>query len=172
MRLKLALALLSLALATPNAFANEVIKKSIADASVVGEGRLTVAFWDVYDATLYAPEGKWDVSKPFALSIRYFRNISGKDIADRSVQEMRAQGFDDEVKLAAWNAQLKNIIPDVQNGSVLSAIFVPGQKTAFYDGKEPIGSIKGNEFAQRFFDIWLSEDTSEPELRRKLLGLP
>ncbi|MES2728976.1 MAG: chalcone isomerase family protein [Pseudomonadota bacterium] len=172
MRLNVIACVALLNLATSIAWANEVIiTKAMMNAAVVGEGRLSVAFWDVYDARLYAPDGKWEPSKTFALSIHYLRAIDGKDIADRSVQEMRAQGFSDEVKLAAWNAQMKKIFPNVKNGSVISAVFIPGQKTTFYNDKQPIGVIKGAEFTQRFFDIWLSEKTSEPYLRKQLLGL-
>jgi hypothetical protein len=30
--------------------------------------------------------------------------------------------------------------------------------------------IQDSTFTQRFFDIWLSEKTSEPKFRKKLLG--
>ncbi len=171
MQLRLILCALILASTPKSIWASELIQKSIGNASIVGEGKLSVAFWDVYNATLHAPGGEWNSSRPFALSIKYFRDIRGKDIADRSVQEMRMQGFNDEVRLAAWNAQMKSIFPDVKNGSILSAIFIPGKQTTFYNGNQPIGVIKGDEFSRRFFDIWLSEKTSEPELRKQLLGL-
>lgn len=152
------------------AHALESVQATVPDASVVGRGTLTYAFWDIYDATLYAPQGKWDRSKPFALSIRYNWPLDGKSIADRSVQEIRKQGFQDEVKLATWNAQMKSIFPDVGQGTVLTAVHAPGVKTVFYHDNKIIGSIKGDEFGRYFFDIWLSEKTSAPDLRRNLLG--
>ncbi len=151
-------------------FSAEAINKKIPNAAVVGHGVLTYAFWDVYKATLYAPGGNWRANKPQALLIKYKLSIKGKDIANRSVQEMRKQGFTDEVKLAEWNAQMKNIFPDVKNGSVLSAIYTPGRYTAFYSGDTLIGKVKGDLFGQKFFGIWLNEKTSEPALRLALLG--
>lgn len=153
------------------AFSAETIMRLIPDAKMVGQGRLSVAFWDVYDASLYAPQGKLTETGPHALSIRYMREIEGKDIADRSVQEIRDQGFSDEIRLAAWNAQMKAIFPDVRDGTMLSAVFIPGQKTVFYEGEKQIGVIKDAEFTRLFSDIWLGEKTSEPTLRRKLLGI-
>lgn len=153
------------------AFAGNAIFASLPGAAEVGRGVLSYAFWDMYEARLYAPAGRFDPRKPVGLSIHYFHAISGADIADRSVQEIRGQGFGDEVKLAAWNAQLKSIFPDVRAGSVLSAVYVPGQKTTFYRGEDVIGTVKGDEFGRLFFGIWLSEKTSEPQLRRALLGL-
>lgn len=153
------------------AIANNVVKKYIPNAEQVGKGRLSVAFWDVYDATLYAPYGRWDAYTPYALSIRYFREIKGADIAKRSVEEMRKQGVADEVKLAEWGTQMFGIFPDVKNGSELTAVFTTQKSTNFYSNDKFIGSINGVEFGTHFFNIWLSEKTSEPELRRKLLGL-
>lgn len=170
MRAKLWL-FLGLFLYAQGALAMEPIKAHVPNATMVGRGVLTYAFWDVYEATLYAPDGRWDSASPAALTIEYYRAINGKDIADRSVQEMRKQGFTDEVKLAAWNAQLKAIFPDVKDGTVLSAVYVPGKHTTFYNGTAEIGTIKGNDFGSQFLGIWLGEATSEPELRRALLGL-
>jgi hypothetical protein len=152
------------------AAAAEPVMRKIPDAAVVGEGRLSFAFWDVYDATLYAPRGEMNQQAPFALSIRYMREIEGADIAERSVEEMRAQGFADETRLTSWNQQMKEIFPDVKDGTVLTAIFIPGGETMFYEDNTPVGTIKDAEFTRWFSDIWLSEKTSEPGLRRELLG--
>lgn len=151
--------------------ASDVVQKHVPGAKQVGTGRLSILFWDVYDATLYAPEGKWDSRRSYALSIDYFREINGADIAKRSAEEIRKQGFSDEAKLSMWQAQMREIFPDVKNGSELTAVFTSQKSTDFYSDGAHIGSIKGAEFGTYFFNIWLSENTSEPELRRKLLGL-
>ncbi len=171
MRRRILVFLGTLLVCLQSALATEIIVSSLPGASVVGRGVLSYAFWDVYKVTLYAQDGRFDFNKPFALSIEYFLAISSKDIADRSVQEMRKQGFSDEVKLAAWHAQLKSIFPDVRNGTVLSAVYAAKQQTTFYNGPTIIGTIAGDDFGRAFFGIWLDEKTSEPRLRRALLGL-
>lgn len=168
---KLIILLTAFLLYSPCTKANEAIMSSVPNASVVGRAVLSYVFWDIYEATLYAPKGRYDPAQPFALSIEYFHEIDGKDIADKSVQEMRKQGFGDEIKLATWNAQLKTIFPDVKNGTVLSAVYIPGRQTNFFNGDQAIGAIKGDDFGTLFFGIWLNEHTSAPELRRALLGL-
>ncbi len=154
-----------------NTPARETIALAVPAASIVGQGVLSYAFWDIYKATLYAPDGLWHAAKPFALSIEYYRALNGKDIADRSVQEMRKQGFSDEVTLAAWHSQMKAIFPNVKKGTMLTAVYTPAKQTTFYQGDDTIGAIKGDDFGQWFFAIWLAEKTSEPKLRRALLGL-
>ncbi len=168
---KLLITLSILFLYTHSARANQQIFDAIPNASIVASATLSYAFWDIYQATLYAPKGQWSPNQPFALSIKYHQTIKGKKIAAESVKEIRKQGFTDEKKLAAWHSQMNAIFPNVKNGTILSAVYQPNQHTMFYHANQPIGTIKDPEFSKLFFDIWLSEKTSEPELRRILLGL-
>ena len=110
-------------------YASELVSRYVPDAEKVGEGRLTVMVWDVYDASLYAPKGEWEEDKPFALKLTYLRDIKGKKIADRTIEEIRKQGFDDEVKLADWHAQLIRIFPDVNEDTSLVGIYKDNQET-------------------------------------------
>ena len=152
------------------AYALDHIRSHVPKAQKVGEGRLTYMFWDVYDATLYAPQGDWNNDQPFALQLSYLREIEGKKIADRSAEEMRNQGIDDEVKLAAWHTQMRKIFPDVDEGVRLTGIHTDKGEAVFYRDNEEIGRINDPEFSRAFFDIWLNGKTSSPDLRRKLLG--
>ena len=158
-------------LSMTSARANDAVQTHVPSGQEVGSARLSLMFWDVYDVTLYAPHGKWSSGAPFALKLHYFLEIKGADIADRSVQEMRKQGFSDELKLAAWHTQMRDLFPDVSDGTELAAVFVPGEITNFYQNGRFIGNIHGADFSLQFFNIWLGEKTSEPELRQKLLGL-
>lgn len=143
----------------------------IPNAQEVGSGRLTVFFWDVYDASLFAPDGEWSENKPYALSLSYLRDLKGSDIAERSVEEMREQGFSDEVTLATWHQKMKSLFPDVDDNTTLTGIRDQKGNTVFYHNGERLGAINDPEFSKWFFGIWLNENTSEPALRRKLLGM-
>lgn len=162
-------ALLALLQITP-ALASERIASYIPDVKPVGTGRLSVFMIDVYDATLFAPAGKWQPGDPLALQLTYLREIKGSKIADRSVEEMRALGIEDEIKLAAWHAQMRRIFPDVDEGISLTGVLSPQGESIFFRNGEEIGRIKDPDFGKAFFGIWLSEKTSAPELRQKLLG--
>lgn len=151
-------------------FAMEHILKHIPQAQEVGEARMSVMLWDIYDAELFAPNGIWNEQNPFALQLTYLRDLKGAKIADRSVQEMRFQGFNDEIKLATWHTQMRRIFPDVGNGDSLTGIHAKDGQTIFYNGNAEIGRIKDPEFGKYFFSIWLSPKTSAPDIRQSLLG--
>lgn len=158
-------------LTTPSAAkALEFIDNYIPDAKISGSDRYSYVFFDVYDVTLFAPSGQWTKSEPFALSLKYLRKLKGKRIANSSIQEIRSQGLKDEVKLASWYSQMKEIFPDVQKGSTLTGIHLPGQETRFYYNDTRIGTIKDPEFGHWFFGIWLAETTRAPALKQKLTG--
>lgn len=146
------------------------INKYITDAKKVGEGNLKFLFWNVYKASLYAPNARYSAGKPVALELEYFMNLDGEDIADRSIAEIKKQGFTDKKKLSAWNNEMKKIFPNVQSGMVLTGVLTNKSSTVFLKNGKKIGEITDKEFGKRFFDIWLSEKTSAPQLKRHLIG--
>lgn len=148
-----------------------VVARYVPAAKKVGSARLSFLFWDVYDATLYAPGGRWDNDTPFALAIRYLRDLKGEAIAKRSRDEMEKLGFSNETKLDAWLEQMAGIFPDVEEATVLTGVRNKDGRTFFYKKDIRVGIIKDPEFADWFFGIWLNEKTSEPQMRKELLGL-
>ena len=139
--------------------------------NLVGEARMTYLFWDVYDAKLFAHDGQWRVDEPFILELNYLRSLKGKSIAERSIEKIRDQGFDNEVKLNEWLITLVKIFPDVDETSTIKGVVDEKRSTRFYLNDELIGTIEQPEFTTQFFNIWVGEKTSEPKLRKKLLGL-
>ena len=150
-----ALLLLSLTYAAPVLAEAERLST---DSNRVGKARLTYLFWDVYDAVLYA------------LKLTYLRDLDGRDIAERSAKEMRKQGLKDEDKLAEWQSTMTAIFPDVSDGDVLTGEVNEDRHTRFFFNGEVVGNVDDPAFTRAFFGIWLSENTSEPEMREQLLG--
>ncbi|NBN63304.1 hypothetical protein GWI72_01530 [Microvirga tunisiensis] len=140
-------------------------------AELVGKGRLTFLGFRIFDAELYAPSGRYSASRPFALKLTYLRRFSGDAIAERSVDEIRRQGFSDEAKLQAWYAEMQRIFPNVASGDSITGVRDTSGKTVFYKNGRKIGTIADQEFTRRFFAIWLGNNTQDPDLRARLTGL-
>jgi len=149
----------------------DYIRDSVPDAALVGEGRMKVMAFKIYDAALYAPRGEWQADKPFALRLSYLRDIEGARIVKRSITEIKAQGFDDQKKLDQWDAQMREIFPDVEVGTTITGVYDGIGATVFYRDGTKIGHIEDPDFSAWFFNIWLSENTRAPKLRRVLLGM-
>ncbi len=148
----------------------EPIARDVANLSVRGEGLLRFFGFKVYDIRLWTQGKPYSPEEPFALELAYDMSLKGRDIAERSVKEMRDQGHADEAKLKRWGEEMARIFPDIKKGDALIGVSVPGKEARFYSRDKFIAAVPDAEFARAFFDIWLSAKTSEPKLRERLLG--
>ena len=149
--------------------AGAFIQQQLPEAKKVSSARYSVFVFDVYDATFYTVSGKAEVKPPFALQLTYLRTFKGEGIADRSAEEMRDYQGVDEVTLAGWHSQMRNIFPDVIKGDSIAGLYPDKTKCRFYKNNVLIGHVNDEKFCNAFFDIWFGENTSAPKLRTELL---
>ena len=140
---------------------------------LMGKGRLSYWGFPVYDARLWAAPGLQPeklATQPFALELAYLRDFSSLAIAERSIVEMRRSASISEAQAKTWVAQMRRVIPDVRKGDRVMGVNRPGLGALFLVNGKPSGEIRDAEFARLFFGIWLSTQTSEPQLRSALLA--
>ncbi len=142
------------------------------DFEAVGSGTLRFFGLRIYDATLWSPGGVWSAGHPYALELVYARSFAGGAIAQRSIEEMRAQRPWPEATLARWERAMRALFPDVEKGDRLIGVRMPGAGATFYSGTRKLGQISDEAFADAFFGIWLAPATRAPELRAQLLKSP
>ncbi len=163
--------LLGAILCMPAMAVNSVAEKYVTSAKLVGKGRLHVFMFKVFDARLYAPEGEFDPTRPFALSLSYLRSIDSASIVDSTIKELRKQRSWDANTIEGWREALAGIIPDVDPETTITGVRTDAGATHFYQGEQMIGEISDPSFTAAFFDIWLGDTTSQPQLRRELLQI-
>lgn len=149
------------------------VSAQLPEVKVRCEGELTFLGLSIYDARLYRDanaRGDCAPDEPFALQLIYKRRLYGDLIAARSVEEMTKLGYGTAEQRARWGELLKKMLPDVDAGDFLTGVNVPRRGVRFYQNGNPIGAIYDRDFAQAFFGIWLDPRTSEPTLRKQLLG--
>lgn len=142
-------------------------------ARLIGQARLTVWGFDIYDARLWAPapfNAASFAASALALELNYLRNFQAADIAERSLKEMRRSQPVSDAQAALWKAELLRVIPDVRKGDRITGVHRPGQGAAFWVNGRASGEVPDADFARLFFGIWLSPDTSEPRMREALLA--
>lgn len=150
----------------------ETIARDVMGLTVRGEAVMRFFGLKVYDVRLWTQMKAFTHTDPFVVELVYDMTLNGKDIAQRSVKEMRTQGISDEAKLKRWGDEMAKIFPDIKKGDSLIGVSIPGKEARFYNREKLIATVPDPEFAKAFFDIWLSEKSSEPTLRLKLLGAP
>ncbi|GGB35289.1 hypothetical protein GCM10011316_04280 [Roseibium aquae] len=144
--------------------------RTVPAAELVGEGRLRILGFRVFDAKLYAPNGRYDPKSAFALQLTYLRDFPGDAIARETIKEIQRQGFRNQANLDRWGDQLTKILPNVKSGQSITGVRTADGGTLFYFGDRLIGRIDESEFTERFFSIWLGNNTRNPELRARLVG--
>lgn len=161
-------ALLVSALSTP-AFAASCEASVPGDFSKVGETRLSVLFWDVYDATLYSPSGEYEKSERQALRLDYLRDIDAADLIETTEEEWQKLKLDSS-EHGEWLAKLKDIWPDIKEGDCLLLVESDNGYAEFYQGEELLGTVESQVFTDQFLAIWLSPESRFEDERNELVG--
>ena len=137
---------------------------------LIGEGSLKVFLWPVYDVRLLSDDKKFSWDNDLVLEFDYLRALKKNAVVEASVKEMRRQKGVTEKQLSKWQTYLERGIQPVQKATKASLYWTAeGRITFYYDGAKTV-TIEDADFARAFLNIWLGPETSEPELRRTLLG--
>jgi len=145
------------------------IDQHLAQARLAGAGPFTWFGLRIYDAELWVGEQGYQPGAPFVLDLRYARKLDGAKIAKASFDEMEKLGAGTPAQRAAWLARMKEIFPDVKEGTRISGAFLPGAGARFYLDGKPLATVPDPDFARAFFAIWLDPNTSARGLRTALL---
>jgi hypothetical protein len=143
---------------------------ALAGAREAGSGAFRFFGLRVYDAKLWTPGPGFDPAAPFAFGIRYARDIKGFKLAEESVNQWRRMRYGFEDRYDAWEDQMRRVFPDVKPDDELVGVHMPGRGALFYFNGKATGEVADTAFARAFFAIWLDERTTEPALRRALIG--
>ena len=136
---------------------------------LVGQARLKVLVWEVYDSALFTPSGRWQGEAPYQLSLHYLRDIPAAKLVEETEKAWREQGRS-HPKQNEWLALLGDLWPDISQGdNLVFGLNAAGDSTFWFNGS-PIGGINDRDFGKLFGGIWLDPDTPRPELRAQLIG--
>jgi hypothetical protein len=137
---------------------------------LVGEARLQVLFWSIYDSRLFTADGTYESGeRPVRLEIQYLRDIDADDLVARTAQEWEQQGIRHE-RRAQWLEAMAELWPDIRENDTLALELDETNRSVFFHNGRELGTVEDPDFGQHFLDIWLSPDTSRPELRLALIG--
>jgi hypothetical protein len=140
------------------------------DLKKVGEAKLKVLFWDVYNSSLYTNTGEYHEDQfPQAIKINYLRDIDAEDLIEITQDEWDKLGIK-KVIFNQWIPLLTNIFPDIKKGDTLLLSVSENQQSEFFFNGKTIGKITDQTFGKSFLRIWLDKKCSYPKVRYKLIG--
>lgn len=141
--------------------------KATAPLIRVGSATYRKLGFTIYHATLWAPGGVYDANKPYALQLRYARDLSQDTLVDAVATDVKDQEQPDPMTMAAWQQTLNEVLPAVKDEEELIGVSVPGSDAKlFFNGKYH-ATMKDKRLARAFMGIWLG-DKANPDIRAKL----
>ena len=144
------------------------IASQIHASSPVGTASYHKLFLHVYDASFWSDSDGWK-QFPYALTVTYTMDIDAVDLADHARDDMAYSSDLSEAQRDHYRDQLMKLWPDVDEGDRITALAdKDGSTTFFYNGRLR-GRIQDPQFTRAFFGMWLSERSSEPQMRAELL---
>ena len=137
----------------------------------VGSAKFTVLFWDIYNSSLFTHSGRYEenLDQDVILKIEYLKDITAEELIKRTVEQWQHLKYK-KSDYETFIPNLKRIWPNISAGDSLT-LYRNNQSTEFYFNNTNIGVIDNEQFYKLFLAIWLSPDTSEPELRQSLIGI-
>ena len=143
----------------------------IKELDQVGTATLRVLFWTIYNSTLYSLDGEFRGVEPgIALELTYRRRITTTTLIDWTRREWQKQSLSGE-QSEEWLEILSTIWSDVKRGDVLVLKVSSDLSSEFYKNDELIGSLTDPLFTSNFLSIFISEKSSYPKLRARLVGI-
>lgn len=150
-----------------------LVKADTADVPLieVGTADMSLLWLDIYSAKLFSIDGKYQANRfPMTLDIQYHRDIDAGDLVDATIEQWQHLGLTkDNIEL--YRQQIVKAWPDVKEGDRLTFRVNTPEDAAFLLNDKPYYQVNNSQFPEAFLDIWLSEKTSHPELRKQLIGV-
>ncbi|WP_286235171.1 chalcone isomerase family protein [Thalassotalea sediminis] len=146
------------------------VDKVKSDLTQVGKATFSFLFWDIYHSKLYTNSGTYSEkeNQTLLLEIQYLKDIARDDLLEKTVEQWQYLGFSIE-QYGKYLDTLRVLWPNIEAGDSLS-LLDDNQSSHFYFNGELLGTIEDTKFAEIFLAIWLSEKTSQPLLRKRLIG--
>jgi hypothetical protein len=141
-------------------------------ATLHGKARLRVIV-HVYDAALYGTKNfntAQPYAQPIALSVKVGRAFRSTTIVRQMVKEMNRQNLP-AATIAEYEKTFSSIMPSVEENDTLTGVYTPKSGWSLWFKGKQLGEWADDVFARAFFDIWLGENTSQPDVRKELLRL-
>jgi len=149
----------------------DIANRSDATLIQVGAADMSLLWLDIYSAKLFSVDGKYQANRfPLVLDIQYHRDIEAVDLVDASIEQWQHLGLTED-DIALYLQQLVHAWPDIKQGDRLTFRVNNPEDAAFLLNDTPYYQVNNAQFPEAFLDIWLSEKTSRPKLRKQLIGV-
>ncbi len=151
-----------------NKISETILEKFIPNYKLVGRATYKFLLLDIYYATLISETGYYPSDK-FALILSYNRDFTKKSVVEETIKQLKIQKQYSDKELIELKELLNKAFRPIKKNDHFIAMKLK-DKGIFYFKDEKVLETKDMEFLNLFFNIWLREDSEDPNFTKSLLG--
>ncbi|MBN67606.1 MAG: hypothetical protein CMM94_08605 [Rickettsiales bacterium] len=136
----------------------------------LGSSGKDILWFDLYDIALWTDREHWSYDAPFALTFDVQKSFGKDSLMERVIANISYQR-----ELPKWEEQwyrdtLSPILTDITQGDEISIVYKAEEKAEIYKNAKLQGRLSDPQLIKDLFNIWLSAETLEQDIRRDLLS--
>lgn len=157
-------------LAVPCAARGDALSQIMPTAKRVGAARFKVVFFKIYDAELFAPNGSFRRSGPYALRLTYLINAKKDRIISSTVKEMKRQKAAGKGVIESWIPLMERHFISMDEGSQADFIHTGDGRLLIAANGRVISEITDGAFITALMDVWLGPKVRDKAFQNSLMG--
>ena len=165
-----ALFALPAALALPGRLLADTLPGIMPTAKKVGEARFKVFLFKIYDAELFAPDGRFDRNGPYGLRLTYLVDAKKDRIISSTVKEMKRQKAASKVKIDSWIPLMERHFIAMAKGGRAGFLDTGDGRLLVTANGRVVSEIDDRKFITALMDVWLGPKVRDRDFQDKLMG--
>jgi len=151
-----------------NKSTENVLDNYFSSYELVGQATYKFLLLDIYYAKLISETEQYP-SEKFALILEYNRGFTKESVVKETIKQLKIQKKYSDNELVELKQFLDKIFRPIKKNDHFIAMKLK-DKGIFYFKDEKVLETKDIDFLNLFFNIWLREDSEDPNFTKSLLG--
>ena len=156
-------------LTLPGVARGDALADIMPTAKRVGAARFQVLFFKIYDAELFAPNGDFSRTGPYALRLTYLIDAKKDRIISSTVKEMRRQKAASKSVIDSWIPLMERHFIAMDKGGQAGFIHTGDGRLVTANGRV-ISEVVNAAFITALMDVWLGPKVRDKGFQDSLMG--
>ena len=157
-------------LALPVTARGDAFLQFMPTAERVGAARFKVMFFKIYDAELFAPDGRFDRNGPYGLRLTYLVDAKKDRIISSTVKEMKRQKAASKAKIDSWIPLMERHFIAMDKGGRAGFLDTGDGRLLVTANGRVVSEIDDRRFITALMDVWLGPKVRDRDFQDKLMG--
>lgn len=150
---------------------SEIVELYDASPKLIGEASFRFGVFKLYDSALWGENSSYNTDETYSLTLVYARRISSKAFTNVAIKELERTTGKPESNFEYLRDDFMKCFPPVKKNDRITAHKQSAEHVKVFYNHEAQCDLKGDNMADEFFGIWLSDRSRDAKKSRQLRGL-